>query len=454
MLHPAAEVATGGCNGREILAGTPDMLIPLRPEQLAVGMYVHALDLPWHKHPFWRRRFLIQTAEELHAVQACGATTIMIDSSKGLAAAPPSAEAIADPARREEQKPEPAPPTQQHRSASLSFDERPAPSRPSLSGRARSAEVRRATRLLTTSKAQVMQLFDDARMGRSIRTKKMGRLVDQISDSVAKDPSIMLNVARLKRKDEYTFLHSVSVCALMINFARHLGMDEEVVRELGMAGMLHDVGKMAIPDAILNKPGKLDDAEFGIVKSHPEKGHEILSASKDVGQTALDICLLHHEKMDGSGYPRRVPADTLSIAVRMSAICDVYDAITSQRSYNRPFGGAEALAKMLTWHGHFDQLLLRSFIESLGIIPAGSVVRLQSNRLAVVIGEDPEDYTQAKVRTFYSLDAQAPVACHDIQLARAMSGEHIVAIEYDLPDELAQMGRIAASAAPPNQDQS
>lgn len=423
------------------------MLTPLPPDQLAVGMYVHALDLPWYKHPFWRRRFLIETVEKLHAVQTCGATIITIDSSKGLGAAPSSAEIIICPEKREDQKPKAASPAQQHRPASLSFDELPAPSRPSLSGRARSGEVRRATRLLKTSKVQVMQLFADARMGRSIRTKKMGRLVDQISDSVAKDPSIMLNVARLKRKDEYTFLHSVSVCALMINFARHLGMDEETVRELGMAGMLHDVGKMAIPDAILNKPGKLDDAEFGIVKSHPEKGHEILSASKDVSQTALDICLLHHEKMDGSGYPRRVPADTLSIAVRMSAICDVYDAITSQRSYNRPYSGAEALAKMLTWHGHFDQLLLRSFIESLGINPAGSIVRLQSNRLAVVIGEDPEDYTQAKVRTFYSLDTQAAIANQDIQLSRAIGAEHIVAIEYDLPEELNQMGHVAASAA-------
>jgi HD-GYP domain-containing protein (c-di-GMP phosphodiesterase class II) len=106
-----------------------------------------------------------------------------------------------------------------------------------------------------------------------------------------------------------------------------------------LPGMLHDVGKMSVPDVILNKPGKLDNAEFAVIRSHPQKGHAILAASKQVSQTALDVCLLHHEKMDGSGYPHRLAADDLSLPVRMAAICDVYDAITSQRSYNRPFSG-------------------------------------------------------------------------------------------------------------------
>jgi HD-GYP domain-containing protein (c-di-GMP phosphodiesterase class II) len=421
------------------------MLIDIPPEDLAIGMYVHALDLPWHKHPFWRRRFLLRTQTDLARLQEARPRRITIDLERGLAPErpPTDPEVRTQPApQRRSSTPRPSAAASIN-SLETNIGARQA-ARP-LTGKARAAELRRATRLLKTSKAQVMQLFDDARMGRAIRTKKMGRLVDQISDSVAKDASIMLNVARLKRKDEYTFLHSVSVCALMINFARHLGMDDAMVRELGLAGMLHDVGKMAIPDAILNKPGRLDDVEFGIVKNHPEKGHAILAASKDVSQTALDVCLLHHEKMDGSGYPRKVPADTLSLAVRMSAICDVYDAITSQRSYNRPFGGAEALAKMLSWPGHFDQLLLRSFIESLGIIPTGSIVRMQDNSLAVVIGEDANDFTQPTIRKYYALDRNMPIVWQDIQLSRDMATERIVAVEYDLPRALSDLGQMAAN---------
>ena len=425
------------------------MLTPLRPDQLVVGMYVHALDLPWHKHPFWRRRFLIRTPEQLKAVQECGSGSVTIDTDRGIAWVPETG-GFGEEAAATEPAGTARIDSQRHPAGHIvQSDETPQPARKSLSGRQRALEIRKATRLLKNSKAQVIKLFDDARMGRSIRTKRMAQLVDQISDSVATDPSIMLNVARLKRKDEYTFLHSVSVCALMINFARHLGMDEATVRDFGMAGMLHDVGKMTIPDAILNKPGSLDDREFTIVRNHPEKGHAILSASKDVSQTALDVCLLHHEKMDGTGYPRKIPADTLSLAVRMSAICDVYDAITSQRSYNRPFGGAEALAKMLSWKGHFDQLLLRSFVESMGIIPAGSIVRMQDNSLAVVIGEDPDDYTQAKVRKFYSLDRQEAVAWHDVQLSRDVSSERIAAIEYDLPPHLSALGHRAVESAMP-----
>jgi putative nucleotidyltransferase with HDIG domain len=272
-------------------------------------------------------------------------------------------------------------------------------------------------------------------------------LVDQISESVAKDASIMINVARLKSKDEYTFLHSVSVCALMINLGRKLGLDDAKVRELGVAGMLHDVGKMSVPDAILNKPGKLDDTEFAVIRSHPEKGHAILAASKQVSQITLDVCLLHHEKMDGTGYPHRLAADDLSLPVRMAAICDVYDAITSQRSYNRPFSGAEALAKMLSWQGHFDQLLLRAFIESLGIHPIGSIVKMSDQTLAVVVGENPHDYTQPIVRKFYSLDHEAPIDNMDIQLGGNENNESIHSIEADLPQNIVQLGRMALGDA-------
>lgn len=425
------------------------MLIEITAEQLRVGMYVHSLDLSWYNHPFWRRRFLINSEADLTTLLSLGTQMIVIDDSKGLGPQPKH-DPIPDVARTPEAID--ATPHQSNPAKSKSAPKTPVPNGPGskpvpLVGAAREAEMQRASKMLQRSKTEVMTLFGNARMGKAISTRKITNLVSQISDSVTKDPSIILNVARLKTKDEYTFLHSVTVCALMINFGRKLGLDEVVVQDLGMAGMLHDLGKMTIPDLILNKPAKLDDEEWRIVRSHPEKGHAILSSAKCGTETALDVCLHHHEKMDGTGYPHKIKGEDISLAARMAAICDVYDAITSQRSYNAPLSGAVALSKMLSWEGHFDQSLLRTFIESLGISPIGTVVRLTDGKYAVVIGENPGDFSQPIVRTFFDPENPELQVQKDIHIARTTGTVQILAIEYDLSPELVAKAQAAAGFA-------
>ncbi|MEH6789410.1 HD-GYP domain-containing protein [Parasphingorhabdus sp.] len=273
-----------------------------------------------------------------------------------------------------------------------------------------------------------MNLFADARMGNAIKSDKMAPLVEQIASSVTIDPTIILNIARLKTKDEYTYLHSVAVCALMVNLARKMGMAESVMQEVGMAGLLHDVGKTSIPDNILSKPGKLDDLEWITVRNHPQRGHDILSASTGIGSIALEVCLRHHEKMDGTGYPGGIPAENLSVYTRMAAICDVYDAITSQRSYNTPMSASQALAKMQSWSGHFDKMILRDFIDSLGILPVGTLLRLDRDELAMVVGESPSNYAAPIVRRFYSLRGHCEIEPKDLDIGRIKS-RRILAIE-------------------------
>lgn len=419
------------------------MLIEITAEQLRVGMYVHSLDLSWYNHPFWRRRFLIKNEADLTTLMSLGTRVIVIDDGKGLgpqpkhdpvpdvASVPATFDSIRFEANTTKSKPE---------------SKRPVPNGPDstpipLVGAARKTEMRRASKMLHQSKTEVMTLFGNARMGKAISTRKVTNLVAQISDSVTKDPSIILNIARLKTKDEYTFLHPVSVCALMINLGRKLGLDEVVVQDLGMAGMLHDLGKMTIPDLILNKPAKLDEEEWRIVRNHPEKGHAILSSAKCGTETALDVCLHHHEKMDGTGYPNRIKGEDLSLAARMAAICDVYDAITSQRSYNAPLSGAVALSKMLSLKGHFDQSLLRSFIESLGISPIGTVVQLTDGKYAIVIGENPEDFSQPVVRTFHDPENPELFVPKDIRISRITGTVQVHAIIYDLTPELEAKAR-------------
>lgn len=404
------------------------MLIEINADQLQVGMYVHQIDLSWYNHPFWRRRFLLRSEKDLKKLMSAGARTIFIDDKKGIGVEtreqaerlilPPHASVSQPVSVRSNPVSHPF-----GRSVNENFFPNDAPKR--LTGKARSQEIRRASNTLNQSKKAVMSMFGDARLGKAVNTKGVDKLVSQISKSVNKDASIILNIARLKSKDEYTFLHSVSVCALMINFARNLGLNEQTTKAMGVAGMLHDIGKMSIPGEILNKPARLNDQEMDVVRNHPMRGHEILSLSGINEPMALDVCMHHHEKIDGTGYPKRINGDEISLASRMAAICDVYDAITSQRAYNQPFSASEALAQMIKWKGHFDQLLLKSFIESLGIWPVGAAVRLSNDMLAIVIGEDPQDYTKPVVRTFYSTLHSAETAWRDVQISNGANSPTI-----------------------------
>lgn len=406
------------------------MLRKIRTSQLEVGMFIHSMEGSWFDHPFWRSRFLVSDPAQIEQIVSCDVARVTIDESRGkklLLSPRPVARANAGttsmPARK---LLELAKPSAIKRPRSyLRVVEKPVFNR--LTPRERAAEVRKASGTIKRSRAAVMALFEDARLGNSVKTQKLAPLVKQISRSVNIDPTIILNISRMKTKDEYTYLHSVSVCALMVNLARKMGFPEEQMHDIGMAGLLHDVGKTSIPASVLSKPGKLDESEWTIIRNHPQRGHDILSASEGVSNIALEVCLRHHEKMDGTGYPGRITADNLSIFTRMSTICDVYDAITSQRSYNTPLSSSEALAEMQSWSGHFDQIILRDFVDSLGILPVGTLVRLDQEELAMVVGESPSNYSAPIVRRFHSLERDCAVAPKDFDLGRKRSRKMIAA---------------------------
>lgn len=266
-------------------------------------------------------------------------------------------------------------------------------------------------------------------MGKAIDVNGCLPLVAEISDSLARNSSALIGLARLKHKDEYTYMHSVAVCALMISLSRQLGLDEDTARAAGLAGLLHDVGKMAMPEAVLNKPGHLTDAEFAVMRSHPERGHAMLFAAGSIPASALDVCLHHHEKYDGSGYPHRLQGEDTSLFARMAAVCDVYDAITSNRPYKQAWNPAESLARMAQWSGHFDTQVFHAFIRSVGIYPLGSLVRLESGRLGVVIDQHPEKLTEPLVRVFFSAKAKTPIQQLDLDLSRRGVTDRIIGRE-------------------------
>jgi HD-GYP domain-containing protein (c-di-GMP phosphodiesterase class II) len=293
-----------------------------------------------------------------------------------------------------------------------------------------SAELARARKIMGEGKRHVVSMFQEARMGRAVSPGAAAGLVEEISDSVSRNPGAIVSLARLKTADDYTYLHSVAACALMVSLARSLGLDAPTTRDAGMAGLMHDLGKAMMPLEILNKPGKLTDAEFAIIKSHPERGHALLVEGGSASAGVRDVCLHHHEKMDGSGYPQGLKGAEISLLAKMGAICDVYDAITSNRPYKDGWDPAESIRKMTAWcNGHFDEAVFRAFVKSIGIYPVGSLVKLASGRLAVVIEQSVRSLVTPVVKVMFSSKAGVYLKPEVIDLSRAVGAEKIVSIE-------------------------
>nr|WP_312973324.1 HD-GYP domain-containing protein [Pseudomonas sp.] len=388
------------------------MLKKIPTHAVRIGMFIQGFDGNWLSHPFWKNRFVIDDAEDLARVRQSGVGGVWIDTSKGL-----DIDGLKSPA--------PAP------VAVTTIIEAPvvaesAVAIPSCSVR---DELQRAAKLIKRSKKAVTELFQEARLGNAINIEGCMPLVTDISESLARNSSALLGLARLKHKDEYTYMHSVAVCALMLSLARQLGLDEERAREAGLAGLLHDVGKMAMPLEVLNKPGSLTDAEFAIMRSHPERGHAMLLAAGSLPESALDVCLHHHEKYDGSGYPGHLAGEDISLLARMGAVCDVYDAITSNRPYKQAWNPAESLARMAQWTGHFDTRVFHALVRTVGIYPLGSLVRLESGRLGVVVDLLPGKLTTPVVRVFFSAKNRAAIVQQEVDLSRPGSNDRILSRE-------------------------
>jgi HD-GYP domain-containing protein (c-di-GMP phosphodiesterase class II) len=193
---------------------------------------------------------------------------------------------------------------------------------------------------------------------------------------------------------------------------------------------MHDLGKAMMPMEVLNKPGKLTDAEFAIIKSHPVEGHRLLLTGRDVAPMVLDVCLHHHEKTDGSGYPKGLKGDQISLFAKMGAVCDVYDAITSNRPYKAGWDPAESLRTMAEWsNGHFDVKVFQAFVKSLGIYPIGSLVRLTSGRLGVVMEQTGKSLTTPMIKVFFSTKSNMRIVPTLVDLSSLSTNERIVSRE-------------------------
>lgn len=392
------------------------MLKRIPVDRLRPGMFIHEFCGSWMDHPFWRTRFLLREEGDLRRILDSGLAEVWIDTARGadLEGGVAHEEAHAQIERELE--------FVATRPMEFAADE--------LQASVRAAALADAAALCRRAGPRIESMFAEARMGRAIDAQRSQALVDEIQDSVQRSPDALISVARLKRVDEYTYMHSVAVCALMTALARQLGLSGEALRKAGLAGLLHDVGKAAVPLDILNKPGSLSDAQFAVVKSHPERGHAMLARGGAISPVVLDACLHHHEKFDGSGYPHGLQGEAISLFARMTAVCDVYDAVTSARPYKAGWDPGEALRHMAQWKGHFDQRVFHAFVKTVGIYPVGTLVRLQSQRLAVVCGQNAQSLLAPRVKVFHCAATRRPLPPQELDLAGSEAqGERITGCE-------------------------
>jgi HD-GYP domain-containing protein (c-di-GMP phosphodiesterase class II) len=307
------------------------MLKRIKPTQVRLGMYIEAVEGSWAGQLFWRSRFLLSRPYDLEMLTAGSVDAIVINTDEGGDIVPSAA--------------------------------------PGRSSQQRKADVQLKLALATIEQSgpMIREMFEDARMGGTVSVTGATEAVRHIAEFTMGSPKALMQVTRLRSRDEYTFLHSIAVTALMVHFGRLINLDEQTARFLGMGGMLHDVGKMKVPMQILNKAGPLNDREISHVRKHPAYGYELLARQGDMPDVVLDICLHHHERIDGTGYPNGLSGDRISVPVRIASICDVYDALTSKRAYKKAWPPAEAARYMVEQPGQFDQRLLAMFFYSLNI---------------------------------------------------------------------------------------
>ena len=421
------------------------MLKRIAPDQLRLGMYVQEIPGPWMNHPFWRGSFKLEKYEDLKTLRSAKIEQILIDTTKGrdivMEDEPKPVAPVAD-----ESTPEAAVAATAAAAEPPAETTRPRPAKIVVHVGAEQERVQ-AARVLTASKKAIMTMFNETRMGKALDVRQAMPVVQEITASVARNSGALISLARLKTADDYTYMHSVAVCALMIALGHQLGLSAEETRQAGIAGLLHDIGKMAVPADILNKPGKLTDDEFTSVKKHAQAGHAILRGVDGIGDAALDVSLHHHEKIDGSGYPFNLKGNQISMVAKMGAVCDVYDAITSNRPYKPGWEPGHSVKRMANNQGHFDETILEAFIKSVGIFPTGSCVVMQSGKVGIVIDQHPGSLLTPKVKVFFSALTMAPLPIEIIDLATTRSGDKIASHADPVKLHLPNLETIWASAA-------
>ncbi|NMP23265.1 HD-GYP domain-containing protein [Sulfobacillus harzensis] len=371
-------------------------------ERLKPGMYIADLNSEWMAHPFLRNHFLVKEEETIQKLIRAGIREVYIDPQRGLDVNDaPSAEEV-----------------QRATETAIVQVGEEAAMLPRIPIR---EERDYAAQLYLEGVHLIREMMQDVRLGRQVAVHRVDPLVRRIAESTIRNPDALLSLVRVKNKDLYTFQHSVAVGALVVAFSHTVGLDVRQVHLAGVGGLLHDIGKVSIPDHILNKPGRLTEEEFAVMRCHVAEGKKILEAAHGIHDLSIQAAYQHHERCDGSGYPEALSAATISDAGKMVAICDVYDAITSDRVYHKALLPHQAVRKLFEWANfHFDPDRVQDFIRMIGIYPIGTLVLLQSGRIGIVTEQRSTSLLQPRLTVFYDTRWGHYISPVDVDLSRPM----------------------------------
>ncbi len=387
-------------------------------------MFVHKLEGSWFKHPFWKSRFLLQDEAMLHDLHASDVPAVVIDISKGYDVRPLTAAQRAESQAR--QPPRLARPFIRARPQNRIAPTVQKPDLRSTAPLSMAREFGLAKQVAGKSRKAISRVFLESRLGKSIKVSVVEPVIEDIFASMQRNPHAFNGLMRCKRDNDYIYRHALAVSALMISLGRQMKLPPAQIREAGMAGLLMDVGIGLLPVDLSQYSGDYRNLDPAILNRHIMLGYEYLDAGGGISPAVLDVVLNHHELMDGTGFPNRLSGARIDRLSRMAAICDAYDSMVSDTADGSGMDPASSLQQMKMMKGWFDPDILDKFVETLGVFPIGSVVLLRSDRLAMVVAQDPADYTRPRVKPFYTNVTGKFIRAEEIALSNCYGKDEIV----------------------------
>ena len=377
------------------------MIKKIKVEQLRPGIFVHDFNCDWTGENVFINQALIKSEKPIEIIRSWGIKEVYIDTERGL----------------DVKRAKTAREVQQNTDSNLNklARKREKTASPSVPLK---EEVRMARKIKKEAVDIMQQTMASVQDGKQVDVDMAFQVVENMRASISRNQDALIMLTRIRKKDEYTLMHSISVCSLVLAFCNSCSLPYDMTIDMATGALLHDVGKLQVPVTILNKPTKLTREEFAVMKKHPAFSEEILKKTKGLPAEVFDIALHHHERYDGTGYPHGQKGDGIDFASRVTSICDVYDAITSVRCYRQSLGRVAGLRKLYEWSDyHFDKELTFEFIHCIGVYPVGTYVRIE-NELSGVVTGSTENVLQPVVRLFYNNKNKTPMKIQEIDLSR------------------------------------
>ncbi|NHN39641.1 HD-GYP domain-containing protein [Pseudomaricurvus alcaniphilus] len=354
-----------------------DSIRRIKSSQLTTGMYLTELGEQLAQASGLKARGLVTRDETVNLVQQSGVTELYIDIAKGSDCA--------------DSEPVPA-------AVRAQLSAGPTLAEPASFA----AELKNASDVRDKALNLIQEAMQDVKMGRGFDTGAVDVITTEVIQSLDSNQNALTSLMRLRNMDSYLLEHSTNVAVLMGILAKSLGVNRDELHQLVFGAFVHDVGKILVPEQVLNKPGRLDATEWQEMKRHVDYGVDSLKTIDGITGVAMEICEQHHERLDGTGYPYNLSAEQISAHGRMAAVVDVYDAVTANRVYHAGIEPSVALKRMLEWTGtHLDRELVYQLIRCISVYPAGAWVMLSSGLVALVQEPNLKKPTRAKVLLVY-----------------------------------------------------